>query len=89
MSEFEGIFINIQILRDLNLSNSEKFVFSLLSTMAEKDGSVKISNQFIAKYINSSEGYIVKVLKSLREKGYIKNEYVGNKYSNRIIKISK
>ena len=91
--EFVGVWVPSEILLDVNLTDKEKLILSIICNLSQNNNYCYSSNRYFSNLLNVTIGRISKWITSLKNKKYIDIEIVyktGTKeIQNRIIKIIK
>ena len=69
--KLKGLWIPSEIIFDINLSDKEKFIYSLLLFCSVQTGSCNITNNMISGLFAISKTQVSKLVNSLKSKGYI------------------
>lgn len=67
----KGLWIPYEILTNENLSDKEKFIYSIILFFSKKDGYCTITNKYVATIICLSDTRVSKLISSLSKKKYI------------------
>lgn len=71
--EFKGIWIPAEIWLNEDLTIAEKALFAEIDSLDGENGCYA-SNEYLAKFCNSSESFITKAISKLKRMGYIKSD---------------
>ncbi len=80
-NNLKGLWIPIEILSDDNLSDKEKFIYSLLLFFSTQNGSSTITNNLISELFSISKTQVSKLITSLKNKGYIEVKILRNSFN--------
>ena len=80
-NNLKGLWIPIEILIDDNLSDKEKFIYSLLLFFSTQNGSCTITNNLISDLFSISKTQVSKLITSLKNKGYIEVKILRNSFN--------
>lgn len=69
--KLKGLWIPAEILLNNELSDKEKIVLSMVLYLSDDTGSCFASNKYIANIVNVTSDRILKIVSSLKEKGYV------------------
>lgn len=67
----KGLWIPYEILTNENLSDKEKFIYSMILFFSKNDGYCTITNKYVATIICLSDTRVSKLISSLSKKKYI------------------
>ena len=67
----KGLWIPIEILTDKNLSDKEKYIYSIVMFLNKENNYCYCTNSNISELLNISITQASKLVNSLKEKGYI------------------
>lgn len=70
-NNLKGLWIPYEILTNENLSDKEKYIYSLILFFSKNDGFCTITNKYIATIINLSDTRVSKLISSLSKKKYV------------------
>ena len=70
-NNLKGIWIPIEILTSVSLSDKEKYIYSLVLFFSKNDGYCTITNKYIANIVNLSDTRVSKLVSSLSKKKYV------------------
>lgn len=70
--KLKGLWIPAEILLNKDLSDKEKIILSMILYLSEERKSCFASNKYIANIVNVKADRVSKIIRSLREKNYIK-----------------
>lgn len=68
----KGIWIPIEILTNENLSDKEKFIYSIILYFSKEKNYCSVSNNQLAELLNLTTNHISKLISSLNNKKYVK-----------------
>lgn len=68
----KGIWIPIEILTNEDLSDKEKFIYSIILYFSKEESYCSVSNNQLAKLLNITTNHISKLISSLNNKKYVK-----------------
>lgn len=68
---FKGLWIPFEILTDKNLSDKEKFIYSIILYLSKENHCCNVSNRYLSMVLDISITQISKLIGSLKNKGYI------------------
>ena len=71
-NNLKGLWIPYEILTTENLSDKEKYIYSLILFFSKNDGYCTITNKYLAAIINLSDTRVSKLISSLSKKKYVK-----------------
>ena len=71
-NNLKGLWIPYEILTNENLSDKEKYIYSLILFFSKNDGYCTITNKYLAAIINLSDTRVSKLISSLSKKKYVK-----------------
>ena len=72
MQKLKGLWIPAEILLNKDLSDKEKIILSMILYLSEEKGSCFASNKYIANIVNVTPERVSKIIRSLKDKGYVK-----------------
>lgn len=72
MQKLKGLWIPAEILLNEELSDKEKIILSMILYLSEEKGSCFASNKYIANIVNVTPERVSKIIRSLKDKRYIK-----------------
>ena len=87
MQKLKGLWIPAEILLNKDLSDKEKIILSMILYLSEEKGSCFASNKYIANIVNVTPERVSKIIRSLKDKGYV-NLSFGSFFSNSFITLS-
>ncbi len=67
----KGLWIPYEILTNANLSDKEKYIYSLILFFSKMDGYCTVTNKYIGIIINLSDTRVSKLISSLSRKKYV------------------
>lgn len=67
----KGLWIPIEILKDIKLSDKEKHIYSIIMFLSKENNYCYCTNSNISELLNISITQVSKLVNSLRKKGYI------------------
>ena len=67
----KGLWIPYEILTSEQLSDKEKYIYSLILFFSKNDGYCTITNKFLASIVNLSDIRVSKLISSLSKKKYV------------------
>ena len=67
----KGLWIPIEILTDINLSDKEKHIYSIVMFLSKENNYCYCTNSNISELLNISITQVSKLVNSLKKKGYI------------------
>ena len=70
-NNLKGLWIPYEILTNENLSDKEKYIYSIILFFSKKEGFCTISNKYLATIVNLSDIRVSKIVSSLSKKKYI------------------
>ena len=70
-NNLKGLWIPYEILTNENLSDKEKYIYSLILFFSKNDGYCTITNKYIGIIINLSDTRVSKLISSLSKKKYV------------------
>lgn len=70
MKEFKGVWIPYEILTDKELSDKEKFIYSMIIYLS-KENECTMSNAYIGNLLNICNVQVSRIVNSLKKKRYI------------------
>ncbi len=70
-NNLKGLWIPYEILTSENLSDKEKYIYSLILFFSKNDGYCTITNKFLANIVNLSDIRVSKLVSSLSKKKYV------------------
>ena len=73
----KGLWIPIEILTDTNLSDKERYIYSIIIFLSKENNYCYCTNSNISELLNISITQVSKLVNSLKKKGYID---IGIKY---------
>lgn len=71
MKKFKGVWIPYEIFTDRNLSDKEKFIYSMIISLS-RENECTMSNAYIGNLLNICNVQVSRIINSLKKKGYIK-----------------
>lgn len=71
MKEFKGVWIPYEIFTDKNLSDKEKFIYSMIIFLS-RENECTMSNAYMGNLLNICNVQASRIINSLKKKGYIK-----------------
>lgn len=77
-TKLKGLWVPMEVIADNNLSDKEKFIYSLLLVYSTKKGSTTITNKIISQMFFVSKTQVSKLISSLKRKNYIDTNIVRN-----------
>ena len=88
----KGLWIPYEILTSEQLSDKEKYIYSLILFFSKNDGYCTITNKFLASIVNLSDIRVSKLVSSLSKKKYSRtttyidnnNNSTSQKYTNAV-----
>ena len=80
----KGLWIPIEILTDKNLSDKEKTILSIILFFSKENNTCFCTNKTISELLNISVTQVSKLVKSLKDKGYINIEMVYKENSKEV-----
>ena len=80
----KGLWIPIEILTDKNLSDKEKYIYSLVIFLSQEKKYCFCTNKTITELLNISVTQVSKLVNSLKDKGYINIEMIYKKNSKEV-----
>ncbi len=80
----KGLWIPIEILTDKNLSDKEKYIYSLVIFLSQEKQYCFCTNKTITELLNISVTQVSKLVNSLKDKGYINIEMIYKKNSKEV-----
>ena len=83
MKEFKGILIPYETFIDNNLTDKEKFVYSMIIFLS-KENECTMSNAYIGNLLNICNVQVSRIINSLKKKGYINTEIIYKENSKEI-----
>lgn len=72
MQKLKGLWIPADILLNKKLSDKEKIILSMIMYLSEEKGCCFASNKYIANIVNVTFDRVSKIIRSLKDKGYVK-----------------
>ena len=72
MQKLKGFWIPAEILLNKDLSDKEKIILSMILYLSEEKGNCFASNKYIASIVNVTPERVSKIIRSLKDKGYVK-----------------
>ncbi len=72
MQKLKGLWIPAEILLNEELSDKEKIILSMILYLSEEKGSCFASNKYIANIVDVTPERVSKIIRSLKDKGYVK-----------------
>jgi len=82
--KLQGVWIPLEILKNENLSDKEKILYSIILGLSIETGYCYANNRYFSKILNITMGRISKVISSLKEKGFIDVNLIYEKESKKI-----
>ena len=79
-----GIWIPLEILKDKNLSDKEKLIYSMIAFLGEKREYCYCTNSNVSELLNISITQVSKLINSLKNKNYIDIEMAYKENSKQI-----
>lgn len=79
-----GIWIPLEILKDKNLSDKEKLIYSMIVFLGEKREYCYCTNSNVSELLNISITQVSKLINSLKNKNYIDIEIAYKENSKQI-----
>ncbi len=70
-NNLKGLWMPYEILTNENLSDKEKYIYSLILFFSKNDGFCTITNKYIANIVNLSDTRVSKLISSLTKKKYV------------------
>lgn len=70
-NNLKGLWMPYKILTNENLSDKEKYIYSLILFFSKNDGYCTITNKYIATIVNLSDTRVSKLVSSLSKKKYV------------------
>lgn len=83
MKEFKGVWIPYEILTDKELSDKEKFIYSMIIYLS-KENECTMSNAYIGNLLNICNVQVSRIVNSLKKKRYINTEIIYKENSKEI-----
>ncbi len=80
----KGLWIPIEILSDKNLSDKEKYIYSIIMFLSKENNYCYCTNSNISKLLNISITQVSKLVNSLKDKNYISIELIYKENSKQI-----
>ncbi len=77
-NKLKGVWVEYEIMIDTKLSQTEKFIYSLILLFSRINNSCTILNSYLAELFSISKTQVSKVINSLKAKGYIEIEIIRN-----------
>ena len=81
----KGLWISIEILTDKNLSDKEKHIYSLVIFLSQEKEYCFCTNKTISELLNISVTQVSKLVNSLKDKGYIKQDILEDRLAEEIL----
>ena len=72
MQKLKGLWIPAEILLNKDLSDKEKIILAIILYLSEETKSCFASNKYIANIVNVTPERVSKIIRSLKDKGYVK-----------------
>lgn len=70
-NNLKGLWIPYEILTNENLSDKEKYIYSIILFFSKNDGYCTTTNKYIATIVNLSDTRVSKLISSLSKKKYV------------------
>lgn len=86
MLNLKGIWIPIGILKDKNLSDKEKFIYTIILFLSQENGYCQCTNGTLSKMFYISTTQVSKLINSLKNKKYINTDIMFKENSRQIEK---
>ena len=71
MQKLKGLWIAAEILLNEDLSDKEKIILSMIFYLSEERKSCFASNKYIANIVNVTHERVSKIIRALKDKGYV------------------
>ena len=71
MKEFKGIWLPNEVIKNTNLNDKEKMVYSMILSLSKKQECI-VTNSYISKIFNITTIQVSRVINSLKKKGLIR-----------------
>lgn len=81
----KGLWIPIEVLTDKNLSDKEKQIYSLIVFLSQEKQYCFCTNKTISELLNISVTQVSKLVNSLKDKGYIKQDILEDRLAEEIL----
>lgn len=85
MKEFKGIWLPNEVIKNTNLNDKEKMVYSMILSLSKKQ-ECTITNSYISKIFKITTIQVSRIINSLKRKGFIKVNLIYKQNSKEIAK---
>lgn len=85
MKEFKGIWLPNEVIKNTNLNDKEKMVYSMILSLSKKQ-ECTITNSYISKIFKITTIQVSRIINSLKRKGFIKINLIYKQNSKEIAK---
>lgn len=85
MKEFKGICLPNEVIKNTNLNDKEKMVYSMILSLSKKQ-ECTITNSYISKIFKITTIQVSRIINSLKRKGFIKVNLIYKQNSKEIAK---
>lgn len=82
--KLQGVWIPLEILKNENLSDKEKILYSIILGLSIETGYCYATNRYFGNILNITKGRISKLISSLKDKGFIKEKLMYEEGSKKI-----
>lgn len=85
MKEFKGIWLSNEVIKNTNINDKEKMIYSMILSLSKKQECI-VTNAYISKIFNITTIQVSRVINSLKKKGFIKVNLIYKQNSKEIQK---
>ena len=85
MKEFKGIWLPNEVIKNTNLSDKEKMIYSMILSLSKKQECI-VTNSYISKIFNITTIQVSRIVNSLKRKGLVKVNLIYKQNSKEIAK---
>lgn len=82
--KLQGVWIPLEILKNENLSDKEKILYSIILGLSIETGYCYANNRYFSKILNITMGRVSKLISSLKNKGFIEVKLIYEEGSKKI-----